>query len=240
MKIRFIPIFVFHSIVENPSADDGFALSLRSFEKFIHFLYKKKYRTICMSEYEDWPRYQPYTVALTFDDGYANFVEVVTPILRRHGYSATLYPYLSFEKDSMWNGAVDGPHKLLSREQFHEAAALPFVEIGSHSLTHRTLTELSDEVVMDELDGSRKLLTKLTGKKISSLAYPRAIYDARIMKAAERCGYTNCVGGNTLSSSIHAIPRILPPLETSGMRMKIKMSGYNTFISKMSGRSDKF
>lgn len=239
MKIRYTPIFIFHSIVENPAEDDGFALSLRKFEKFIHYLHMKKYRTINMSEYEDWPSYQPYTVALTFDDGYSNFVDIVAPILRRHGFSATLYPYLSFEKGSGWKGAMDGPHRLMTREQFHEAVALPFVEIGSHSLTHRNLTELSDHELMDELDGSRKLLTSLIGRRVTSLAYPRSIYDARVMSAAEKCGYTNCVGGNRLSSSIYAIPRLMPPTETRGTQVSVKMSGFNTFISTIMRRSDK-
>lgn len=238
MKIRYTPVFMFNSIVDNPSPEDEFAFSSRRFERFIYRLAAAKYITITMDEYIATPRYQPYSVVLTFDDGYSNFNEFVAPILRRQAFKATLYPYLTFEKNSGWKGPENGPHRLFTREEFIQAAALPYVEIGSHTLTHRNLTELSDEELFEELDGSRKLLRTLTGKRITTLAYPRNRFDKRVMDAARKCGYTSCVAGNRMSNSLYSIPRIKPPSGTGKLHNAIKVSGYNTFLSSILNRAD--
>jgi len=62
-------------------------------------------------------------------------------------------------------------------------------EIGSHSLTHPLLPDLSDERVHEEVVTSRRELSRIIGADVPSFCYPNGSYDARTLKAVERAGY---------------------------------------------------
>lgn len=48
-------------------------------------------------------------------------------------------------------------------------------EVASHSLTHIPFSELSDELIQNEIDLSKKILKEKTGSEIKSFIYPRNI-----------------------------------------------------------------
>ncbi|HWO14651.1 MAG TPA: polysaccharide deacetylase family protein [Polyangiaceae bacterium] len=62
-------------------------------------------------------------------------------------------------------------------------------EIGSHSLTHPLLPELSDERIALEVGASRRELSRIIGAPVSSFCYPNGSYDARTLRAVESAGY---------------------------------------------------
>ena len=62
-------------------------------------------------------------------------------------------------------------------------------EIGSHSSTHPLLTELSDESVEQEVEGSRRRLSEAIGAPVASFSYPGGSYDARVLDAVRAAGY---------------------------------------------------
>lgn len=62
-------------------------------------------------------------------------------------------------------------------------------EIGSHSLTHSLLTDLPDERLNEEIEGSRRVLSEVLGSAVSSFCYPNGSYDARVLGAVRAAGY---------------------------------------------------
>jgi peptidoglycan/xylan/chitin deacetylase (PgdA/CDA1 family) len=62
-------------------------------------------------------------------------------------------------------------------------------EIGSHTHSHRPLTELSDEAARSELDRSRQTLADELGAAPQFLAYPRGFYADRHKRLARETGY---------------------------------------------------
>ncbi len=65
-------------------------------------------------------------------------------------------------------------------------------EVGAHSRTHRMLTGLDDASLRDELEGSRRDITAITGVETVSCAYPYGgvkAYDARVVAATRRAGF---------------------------------------------------
>lgn len=62
-------------------------------------------------------------------------------------------------------------------------------EIGSHSMTHPLLPDLSDERLNDEISASRLRLASATGGEVASFCYPNGSYDARCLKAVRAAGY---------------------------------------------------
>lgn len=68
-----------------------------------------------------------------------------------------------------------------------------FNEIGSHSITHRDLTKLSLEEVIHECVKSKETLEKLTGKPVTSFAYPYGRVNAEVINVV-RNYYHNARG----------------------------------------------
>ncbi len=132
-------------------------------------------------------------VALTFDDGLSGIYRYAFPVLVRHRLPATV-----FVVAKMLDGggtAVDwvddpptAPLTALTCEQMLEMQAAG-VRFGSHGLSHRVLTELSEEECVRELRASRELLETLLSRRIRYLAYPHGEHDERVWKAARRAGF---------------------------------------------------
>jgi peptidoglycan/xylan/chitin deacetylase (PgdA/CDA1 family) len=61
--------------------------------------------------------------------------------------------------------------------------------IGSHGLTHRALTPLSDREVEDEWRLSRERLESVLGAEVTTASVPRGFYDRRIGRLAAAAGY---------------------------------------------------
>jgi len=62
-------------------------------------------------------------------------------------------------------------------------------EVGSHGLNHLDLTKLGEQDTFYELSESRKILSKMTQRGVSSLAYPYGDYNQRVVEMAGRVGY---------------------------------------------------
>jgi peptidoglycan/xylan/chitin deacetylase (PgdA/CDA1 family) len=67
------------------------------------------------------------------------------------------------------------------------------VEIASHTLTHPILTNVSDERLRVELEGSRSRVEDMLGHESSTFCYPNGNYDARIVREVEQAGYACAV-----------------------------------------------
>ena len=111
-------------------------------------------------------------VVVTFDDGTADFTDVALPILVRHSVPATLYVATEFVEELSpfpW-GAPPATWTALA-----EAVATGLVNIGSHTHSHRVLSEASREETIDEIDRSVELISERLGVVARDFAYPKAI-----------------------------------------------------------------
>jgi peptidoglycan/xylan/chitin deacetylase (PgdA/CDA1 family) len=83
---------------------------------------------------------------------------------------------------------VPGFAALMSCDQVRELHRAGH-EIGSRSLTHARLTELPDERLRDEVEGSRRALSEVLGAPVASFCYPSGSYDARVLGAVRGACY---------------------------------------------------
>jgi peptidoglycan/xylan/chitin deacetylase (PgdA/CDA1 family) len=120
-------------------------------------------------------------VFLTFDDGLISHYRNVAPLLRKYGFRGTLFLYpsvLSSKKKSYMNW-----------EQARELVESGLFDVGSHSVYHPFLPELSPaELERQMRDSKRKLETKLS-TRVGTFAYPFGIYDRATIAAARAAGY---------------------------------------------------
>jgi peptidoglycan/xylan/chitin deacetylase (PgdA/CDA1 family) len=92
-------ILTYHGFTENPDRgngwnDDGKHVWIRNFEAQIKYL-MKYYRPVSLSrwleEAKNGGRRLPYSVVLTFDDGYRSNYSLAFPILKKYGVPATIF-----------------------------------------------------------------------------------------------------------------------------------------------------
>jgi peptidoglycan/xylan/chitin deacetylase (PgdA/CDA1 family) len=131
-------------------------------------------------------------VAVTFDDAYQSILENALPILRTKRIPATLFvPTDSLGTKPGWitnERHRDAGERLLTSDE------LRFIQqtgglIGSHSVTHRPLTELSPAEALAELTESRQVLERILGKNVDSFALPYGAGNANVLRLAAEAGY---------------------------------------------------
>ncbi|WP_067831344.1 polysaccharide deacetylase family protein [Actinomadura kijaniata] len=126
-------------------------------------------------------------VALTFDDGYADFATRVTPLLVRYGFTATVFMVAGHVAGrNEWD---DGPRKPLMDHQQLRAVADVGMEVASHGLRHRRLPDLTESELHEELHGSRDVLERMIDRPVRGFAYPYGVLTAREAEAVEKAGY---------------------------------------------------
>jgi peptidoglycan-N-acetylglucosamine deacetylase len=63
------------------------------------------------------------------------------------------------------------------------------MEIGSHTSTHRILTNQSSDIVINELVGSKKVLEDIVEEPVTSFCYPNGKFNRFVRSKAIKAGY---------------------------------------------------
>jgi peptidoglycan/xylan/chitin deacetylase (PgdA/CDA1 family) len=181
-----VPILTYHYIRVNPDRNDrlGFALSVTpgDFAAQMDWLAQNGYHTITtedlytyLNKYGGLPS-KP--VILTFDDGYADFYTTALPILRSHGFVAVSY---------VVSGFVGWPGYMTSA-QIREADRSG-MEIGSHTVNHPNLANMSAAAVWSQLTQSKLFLEQVLGHPVLSFCYPSGKYTSAVASAVAAAGF---------------------------------------------------
>jgi peptidoglycan/xylan/chitin deacetylase (PgdA/CDA1 family) len=106
-------------------------------------------------------------------------------------------------------------YRTVSKSEARELSARPEIEIGAHTVTHPVLSSLSPAEQRREIESSKSRLESLTGKRVTSFAYPygkRFHYSNTTTALVKKCGFTcacsNFWGVVTTRTSRFALPRI--------------------------------
>ncbi|MFG2605858.1 polysaccharide deacetylase family protein [Streptomyces sp. NPDC048514] len=161
-------------------------------------------------------------VGLTFDDGYADFLDNALPVLARHKCTATLFVLPGRTGgDNAWD--PQGPRKPLLTAEGIRRAADAGVEIGSHGLSHVDLTRTDDALLTAETAGSRTLLRELTGVPVTGFCYPYGTVDRRAVDAVRQAGYGYaCAIDPGELSGPYVLPRVHIGQNDTAVRLFLK------------------
>ena len=118
-------------------------------------------------------------VSFTFDDGYQSFLTEAAPALQTYGYSGTAYMTTSFV----------GQPNFLTWSQTSQLRDQYGWEIGSHSVTHPLMTNLTATQLEKEVANSKKALQN-RGFNPTSFATPYGDYNEKVVAAIAK-HYTN-------------------------------------------------
>lgn len=183
-------------------------------------------------------------VALTFDDGYANFHSQVLPLLRRYQVPATVFVITSligsngpppFDPWSKKHGRNLNPEtwRPMNWAELRECAASGLVTIGGHSHEHLMATELSRLELAKEARVSRQILMSEFGAihcysypyGSSRLGYVPDDYVSAVAEAGYDLAVTYDLGRVTAETDPLRLPRIEAHAVDGEAIIRAKVSG---------------
>ena len=164
---------------------------------------------------------QQDVVAVTFDDGYEDFVDQALPILDKYNVPVTLFASLpSTVRREL------GTDRPLVSESVRDLPAQ--VGVGSHGLTHRKLKHLSRDEVRKELVEPRHSIRERFGKTPRFLAYPKGSFSPHTMELAREAGYeaafTTLPRAASKKDNLFALPRVEVHASTSFGEFKARLT----------------
>src|SRR3954454_9353780 len=189
-----VPILLYHGIVDGHAT--GFDVSLDDFRRHLDAVATcgRQSETIShLARSLSVAGVGPAPLAVTFDDGTADFWEAAWPALVEYGVRATLYV-----TTSAVGGGLDGRPMVRSRqlEEVRDAG----VEIGSHGEHHVALDVVGERRAALELVNSKLVLEDRLQAPVASFAYPFGYHTRAVTRLVERVGYTSaCAVKNALS-----------------------------------------
>jgi peptidoglycan/xylan/chitin deacetylase (PgdA/CDA1 family) len=123
---------------------------------------------------------------------------------------------------------------VVSAEDLANFARHPLVTIGSHTVSHSRLSFADDRNIEFELQESKNLLEKWTGKPVIHFAYPNGAYDDRAMRAVRKAGYVSAAtsdpGANQVGINLMCMKRLSIPSMYSRAEIRARASGLESVV----------
>lgn len=152
-------------------------------------------------------------LVLTFDDGYADFLDHALPVLESLGFPATVFAVTDkLGRASDWNHH-SAARRTMSIDELRLLSKQGYT-IGSHSSSHPKLPALTQSEIESELTASREFLDAGLGLRRLFFAYPYGVYTKREASAVQRAGYACACGtdgfwGNDYTTDRYALHRLV-------------------------------
>jgi len=240
---RKIRILFYHSIDNSGS---GVSTSVEIFERQMAFLKKKGYGTLSMFEYvnnqyhENAPSQK--SVIITFDDGFKSIYLHAFPILKRYGFTATIFLATNYIDDSAhWIsrdlGLIEdlilkSSAKKKDLEKIKQAAGFPLlswseitemsdygIEFGSHTASHLWLGRTPPEKAREDILRSKAIIGEMLKRPVDWFSYPYSDYTPETQEIVKELGFKAACGGDPrmdrLANDLYGMKRTGPvPVES--------------------------
>lgn len=170
--------------------------------------------------------------AITFDDGYKNFITNALPALDEQRFKATIYvPSSLVGSSNTWD--LDKGISVNSLMDWDELIAIQSrgFEIGCHGASHIDLTE-TDVDLTREISAAKNRIEKKIGRQVNSLCYPYGSFNNLVIKHSLDGGFDSAVtmrrGRADLSRDDYlSLPRIPVTWHTTAAHFILKLlTGY--------------
>jgi peptidoglycan/xylan/chitin deacetylase (PgdA/CDA1 family) len=189
-----VPILMYHEVAEcPPAATRRLSVAPASFDEQLAFLADEGFTGMTLSAlaqaFETGAPLPARPVVITFDDGYAGVARQAWPLLKKHGFPATVFVTTGWISDAGPHAAGAPLGEMLAWDQIRELAAAG-IEMAAHSHSHPQLDQLDDRALSHELRHSRELLEDGLGAPVRTLAYPYGYASKRVRLATRAAGYS--------------------------------------------------
>jgi peptidoglycan/xylan/chitin deacetylase (PgdA/CDA1 family) len=168
------------------------------------------------------PILQP-TAVLTFDDGFANNLDVAFPELARRGWPATVFIATGYmgRRPYLYHGEVP-----LLKEMG--------IAIGNHTHSHVDVTTIDPASLRAELQECSNRLEDLTGERPRHFLYPNGKYNAAARMTVASLGFRSAcsgrVGRNAGKQDLYVLRRLTIERGEGARALRTRLSGGYDFL----------
>ncbi|HWJ30792.1 MAG TPA: glycosyltransferase [Gaiellaceae bacterium] len=214
------PILMYHAIGGVHEPPSRWVVPQDRFRRQVGWLARNGYTAITLEElvrYRAEHRLPPAkAVVLTFDDGYADFVERALPVLDQFDFPATVFLVTATGGMKTWHvGGGNGDGRRLLTLQ--DASRLKDrIDFGAHTRTHPSLPSLDPDDVAAEVAGSKRELESVIGGPVASFAYPYGDVNDEVAEAVRSAGFLAACSTDDGSTLPADDPFALPRIEVRG------------------------
>lgn len=184
-----VPILCYHRFADR--CESSLCMSTALFSDQMRYLKENHYRVVSMSDLADFLAYRrglpAKAVVINLDDGYRSAYEVAYPILKKYGFTATIFIYTDF---------MGATANSLTWDQLRKMKADGF-EVGSHSVSHCDLTKEKEgedndryvERIRKEFCLSKQIIDRKLNQNTAYFAFPYGDYNHRVLSLCKEAGY---------------------------------------------------
>ncbi len=241
-----VTFLCYHGVSERPGgrAHDPIALHVSRLRFAVHLDFlQRNYNVVSLSDYlfayQEGQSLGNYSVVLTFDDGFRNFLTVAAPLLAERSLPATVFLITdeanqedNGERPSTWTPADD--QQYLSWTEARKLKTDYGFEFGSHTCTHSRLIGLSASDTERELLHSFNELVTHLGVDKPTLSYPKGEYSSLLADDARKLGYACAVttdrGQNELDHDLFTLGRALIGNNDDLASFAVRVSGLRWWL----------
>ncbi|UOG32580.1 polysaccharide deacetylase family protein [Leptospira noguchii] len=208
-----VPVLCYHHLAPQGGPMGGYNLHPNLLEEQFKFLKAAGYQTVRLDQFYSYINgkkpsdFPDKPILLTFDDGSKTHWEVLVPLLKKYGFTASIFIYPSI--------ISSGKKYYMTWDQLNNALDSGVLDLGSHTLYHPKLPTMSRALIRKQLLESKQILETKTGRKVIDLAYPFGLFDPRVIEEAKAIGYrmafTVNPGKNLPGTPVYNIHRSLVP-----------------------------
>jgi len=194
-----IPVLMYHDISYQRREEETVSPPL--FAAQMEWLYGAGYRAVSFEEIDSLTAEgMRRAVIITFDDGYASFMDYAYPLLTEYGLKSTINII-----GGHTGGFISGNDPRLSWDECRFLAASGMVEIGCHtydlhawhgSLSRADAIAAFNERLPQDLSAFQDVYASELGRPARILAWPYGRYDGNSILIAKRAGFHYLLSSN--------------------------------------------
>lgn len=226
-------VFVYHDVsdVDAPQHASDYSTPVTAFRAQVEFL-AKSFDFVTLDEVVSPDRRSPRgrpLASVTFDDGFLSVREEVYPYLSAKGVPFTVFlNRTAVEKNLLFYGPQypdlnrQYDSKVFLDEEDVGYLSSAGVTVGSHTSSHRSLADLDEEGLREEIADNKAYLESLVGKSVTHFALPfgkRQHYDRRVVEYCSGAGHEYVYSTNPTFFDPASLPRdgctLIPRVEVA-------------------------
>ena len=221
-----VPILCYHQF--GTGSGSTMVMPPGDFDRQMGYLKNHGYRVISPAELQGFLEFRHQiprkAVIISVDDGYRSFLEEAYPIMKKYGFTATLFVYTDY---------IGVSSKALSWDDLRFLKAQGFT-IGSHSVAHSDLTRLKEGESPEDLTRrlwrdikvSKEIIDRELGQDTACFSFPFGRSNPGVVGMVREAGYRLAFSVDRGSNPFFADPLDL-------CRDMILKRDLKTFISRL-------
>jgi len=200
-------IFCYHRLVDKVRYP-GTEITPQDFEKQMQELKNRGITVISLQDLLAWKRgdknIPPRCAVITFDDGWKSQYEVAWPIMKKFGYTFTMFLYtegiaggslaggqaITWEQlADMRDNGIDIQAHSATHQDLREGHPVTITEPGAKKTRKRLTGPEYEQWVQNEVVGCKTLLEQRLGIRVNCFAVPYGFYNEHVKEIARNAGY---------------------------------------------------